>query len=226
MNDYDALMKSALKEIKLSEVACIPPKEEINHKFSPQFEEKMERFFSLVGDSGKYRSKVSLNLRKAAAVILCVLTAVLAVVMSNPTVRADFANAVVTFYENYLKFTFFETEAQGSDFTNIEEVKITNIPEGFNLSEVKGEFEAKEYVFSDGKSSFSVNVSENESLSVITDKDNSSLETLKINNRKAYLLLSEDDSYSTVIIIGGKITVTIYGAISAEEAVLIAEGIK
>lgn len=225
MNNYDSLLKAALKEIKLSEAERIPETSEINHTFSPKFEDRMKRFFDKVNENGRYRGDFS-ALRRAAVVILCVLAASLTITMSNPKTRAEFLNAVVGFYEDHIKFSFSQGEAQVDDFTDIENINITYLPEGFTLKDTTGEYEAKEYTYSDGKNVFSVNISLNDALSILTDKDNSKLEVTEINGRKAYILRSDDDSYSTVIITGSKITVTIYGEITASQAMLIAEGIE
>ena len=227
MGRYDALLTASLRELKLDEIKEIPDDSEINHTFSHDFQKKMEKLFLSVDEKAVSSDRTTLYIvKKAAVFVLCFIMAAFSIIMSNDEARASLYNAIAFIYEEYIQFGFLTDEASAEDFSSIEEVDITYIPEGFTLKEALGIYEAKEYVYSKEDKAFSVNISLNDGLSVITDKNKSSAEKTKINGREAYIIYSENEAeYGTVIITGPKVTVTVYGYLERDELLKVAEGI-
>ncbi len=229
MGRYDALLTASLRELKLEELKAIPDDSEINHTFSQNFQIKMESIFSSLGEKAlPAKASAHTVLKKAAVFILCFLMTATGIIMFDDEARADFYNAVTFIYEEYIKFGFRKGELSSADFTDIENVELTYIPEGFALKETSGLYEAKEYAYSDTESTFYVNVALNDGLSVITDKDKENIEKISVSGRDSYLICGENNGkpYSTLIITGNKITVTVYGQINREEIIRVGEGLK
>lgn len=228
MGRYDALLTASLRELKLEELKEIPADSEINHTFSRDFQEKMEIIFSSVGEKSYYANRTThIIIKKAAVFIICFIMTAFSIIMLNDEARANFYNAVSFIYEEYIKFGFLTDEKASSDFRNIEDVEITYTPEGFTLRETLGIYEAREYVYSCADRSFSVNVAFNDGLSVITDKNDSTVKETTVNDREAYIIYAKDEAeYGTVIITGSVITVTIYGQLQESELLKVAHGIQ
>ena len=230
MENYDSIMAAALIAIKNDEVAGLPNDSEIDHVFSESFERKMKRVTGSVNQKGKYLSFTKRVMKRAAVVILCLGVVAFSAVMLNPAARADFKNAVYEIYESFVKFSFDTTKRQPQDFDDIDSVKVTYIPNGFALTKKSDEYGAVGYSYEnrEREESFTVYVSLNDGLSVLTDNEKSRYEKTQINGREAYVVYSreKDEDYGTVIITGGKITVTVYGYVTEKELMKIAEGIE
>lgn len=230
MEHYDSIMAEALAGMKNDEVASLPKDSEIDHIFSEGFEKKMKRVTASVNQKGKYQSFAKRVMKRAAVVILCLGAVLFSAVMFNPTARADFKNAVYEIYESFVKFSFDTFEQQPQDFDDIDSVKASYIPKGFVLTEKSDEYEAVGYFYEnrESKESFTVYVSLNDGLSVLTDNEKSRYEKTQINGREAYVVYAKEkeENYGTVIITGAKITVTVYGHVTESELMKIAKGIK
>lgn len=230
MEKYDSIMAAALIGIKNDEVARLPADSEIDHVFSDRFEKKMKRMLSSADKNGKYRGSAFTIAKRAAVIILCVGITAFSAAMLNPTARADFKNAVYAVYESFIKFSFDTTPSQPTDFDNIYDVKAAYIPDGFVLTETSDEYEAVGYTYENKETeeSFNIYVSVNDGLSVLTDSKKSRYEKTSINGREAYVVSAGEkgEEYTTVIITGAKITVTVYGYMAKEDLMKIAQGIR
>lgn len=230
MEASDTLIADALIKIKDYEVSAIPDSSRIDHTFSDKFEKKMESIVSSFEKKGKYVSLRRSVLTKAAVILVTVCLGFFSVLMISPTVRADFKNAVTEFYETHIKFRFATSDTTADDFQTVENVLAGYIPQGFILKEAREEYEAIRYLYENTADSltYEIFVSLNDGLSVITDKDREKVEEIRINGRDCYLISGENDGkpYSTCIITGSKITVTVYGQLTREEIIKVSESVE
>ncbi len=227
MNDYDTLLVSVLKKDMVTRLQSIPESDEIDYVFSRRFENSVNDIFDSLNENARKKRSIPLLLRQAAVLAVCFISLALAVIMINPKVRAGFVNAVVEFFEEHIKFSFNASKIEAYDFEKIEEVNAQYIPNGFSLLKTEGIFEAKNYIYENETGvTFTISVSYNDGLSVLTDKQKSEFEKIKIQEKEAFLVYSKNgDNYGTVIIPGAKITVTIFGYLEKTELIKIAEGI-
>lgn len=230
MEISDAMLASALIKVKNYDVSSIPPDSEIDHTFSADFERKMNK---LISSFDKKETSILFfrnTLTKAAVIILTVCIAAFSLIMVSPQARADFKNAVMEFYETHIKFYFVSADETSADLSNYENVSAGYIPQGFTLKEKYDEYEAVGYRYENEADSLSydIYVSLNDGLAVHTDKDKNNVEEILISGRDAYLIAGENDGkpYSTLIITGNKITVTIYGQLTREEIIKVGESLK
>lgn len=229
MEISDAMLASALIKIKNSEVSFIPDSSEINHKFSTDFERKMDRLIESFDKKEKSVSLFRNTLAKAAVIILTLCIGAFSLAMVSPQARAAFRNAVMSIYENHIKFYFVSGDETPADFSNYEKITAGYTPQGFTLKEKYNEYEAVGYRYENEEGEvYDIYVSLNDGLSVHTGKDQSNVEQIRICEREAYLVLGENEEkpYSTLIITGNKITVTIYGQLSREEIIKIGNSLK
>ncbi|MBQ4115930.1 MAG: DUF4367 domain-containing protein [Clostridia bacterium] len=230
MEISDAMLASALVKVKEYEVSAIPDNSYINHTFSLEFETSMDNLISSFNKKEKPVSFYRNALTKAAVIIIVLCVGAFSLMMISPQARADFRNAVVEFYETHIKFYFITNTETPTDFSNYKNVYVEYIPQGFLLKEKYEEYEAIGYRYENETENlvYDVYVSLNDGLSILTDKDKNNIERISISGRESYLISGENDGkpYSTLILTGNKITVTIYGHLSMEEVIKIGESVK
>lgn len=230
MEISDAMLASALIKVKNLDISSIPDDSEIYHTFSADFEKKMDKLISSF-DKNKINASVLRNiLTKAAVIILTLCIGIFSLIMISPQARADFRNAIMEFYENHIKFYFISGDETLRDFSSYENIYADYIPQGFILKEQYDEYEAVGYRYENAEENlvYNIYVSLNDGLSVHTDKNKNNIEEINISGRDAYLISGENEGkpYSTLIITGNKITVTIYGHLDKEEIIKVGESLK
>lgn len=226
----DAMLASALIKVKNYDVSSIPDNNEIDHTFSADFEKRMNKLISSFDKKEKNISFFRNALTKAAVIIITLCIGASSLVMISPQARADFKNAVMEFYETHIKFYFITGDEVSGDFTNYENITAAYVPRDFTLKEKYEEYEAVGYRYGNETDGlvYDIYVSLNDGLAVHTDKDKNNVEEILISGRDSYLVTGENDGkpYSTLIITGNKITVTIYGQLNREEIIKVGESIK
>lgn len=230
MEISDAMLASALIKVKNYDISSIPDDSEIDHTFSADFEKKMNKLISSF-DKNKFNVSILRNtLTKAAVIILTLCIGAFSLIMISPQARADFKNAIMEFYETHIKFYFISSDETSIDFSNYESITAEYIPQGFVMKEKYNEYEAVGYRYEKAEENlaYDIYVSLNDGLSVHTDKDKNNVEEILISGRDAYLISGENKgkSYSTLIITGNKITVTIYGQLDRAEIIKVGESLK
>lgn len=230
MEISDAMLASALVRVKNYEISAIPNDNEIDHTFSKDFERKMDK---LISSFDKKKTNITLlrnSLSKAAIIILSICIGAFSLVMISPQARADFKNAIMEFYETHIKFYFISGDETAIDFRNYENITAHYTPQGFTLKEKYDEYEAVGYRYENEAENlvYDIYVSFNEGLAIHADKNKDNVEEINISGRNAYLISGENDGkpYSTLIITGNKITVTIYGQLNRDEIIKIGQSLK
>ena len=226
----DAMLASALNKVKNYDVSSIPDNNEIDHTFSADFEKRMNKLISSFDKKEKNISFFRNALTKAAVIIITLCIGAFSLVMISPQARADFKNAVMEFYETHIKFYFITGDEVSGDFTNYENITAAYVPRDFTLKEKYEEYEAVGYRYGNETDSlvYDIYVSLNDGLAVHTDKNRNNVENIKVSGRDAYLIAGENEGkpYSTLIITGNKITVTVYGQLTREEIIKVGESLK
>lgn len=230
MEISDAKLASALIRVKNYEITPIPDDKDIDHTFSKDFENKMDKLMTSFDKKEKNASFFKSALSKAAIIILSVCIGAFALVMTSPQARADFKNAIMEFYETHIKFYFVSGDETAIDFTGYNSVTADYTPQGFTLKEKYDEYEATGYRYENETENlvYDIYVSLNDGLAIHTDKDKNNVEEIIISGRDAYLISGENDgkAYSTLIITGNKITVTVYGNLTKDEIIKVGESLK
>ena len=227
MEISDAMLASALIKVNSLEVTAIPDNRKIDHTFSTDFDNEIDKLISSIGKS-KINAKIfKSTLAKAAVIILTLCVGAFSLVMISPQARAAFRNAVMEIYESHIKFYFVSGDEASADFSNYENITAEYIPQGFTLKEKYNEYEAVGYRYENEEGAvYNIYVSLNDGLSVHTDKDN--VEEILLSGKEAYLVSDENEGkpYSTLIITGNKITVTVYGQLDREEIIKVGNSLK
>ena len=230
MKTSDAIVVAALIKVKNREISSLPDDSEINHSFSTDFEEKMNKLILSI-DKNKLNVSVFRNtFVKAAVITLALCISVFSLVMTSPQARAAFTNAVTEFYENHIKFHFISGDVTSDDFIRYENVYAEYTPQGFILKEQYNEYEAVGCKYENAKENrtYDIYISLNDGLAVHTDDNPNNVEKISVAGKEAYLISDENEGipYSTLIITGNKITVTVYGQLDKEEIIKVGESLK
>lgn len=230
MEISDAKLASALTRVKNYEISAIPGDNEIDHTFSSEFESKMD---TLISSFDKKKTNIlpfRNTLSKAAIIILSLCIGAFSLIMTSPQARADFKNAVMEFYETHIKFYFISGDETAIDFKDYESITAHYTPQGFTLKERYDEYEAVGYRYENEAENFvyDIYVSLNEGLAIHTDNYKNNVEEISISGRDAYLISQENNTepYSTLIIPGNKITVTVYGQLDKDEIIKVGQSLK
>lgn len=230
MEISDKMLASALIKVKGYDVSLIPSDSEIEHIFSKEFENKMNKLILSFDKKEKNNLFFIGAIKRAAVIILILCISIFSFIMINPLARAELKNAVIEFYETHLKFFFITDDEEADDFTSIANISAEYIPQGFALKEKYEEFEAVgyRYVNESENLSYDIYISFNNGLAVHTDNDKNNIEYIIISNREAYLISGyyEENPYSTLIITGSKITITVFGQLDRKEIIKIGESIN
>lgn len=230
MQINDNAIASALMKLKEEENLTIPEDSEISHVFTDEFEGKMEDVFSSFDTKKASTHTVKKSFTKAAAIFLALLVGGFSLVMFNPSVKAGFKNAVMEFYETHIKFHFVSDSESIGEFDDVRTVYADYTVPGFKLKTAEAEYEAFRYKYENDEDglSYDVYISENDGLLVITDKDKENVEQIQASGKDAYLISGENGSkpYSTLIVTGSKITVTIYGQLTRDEIIMVGNSLK
>lgn len=230
MEISNAMLAEALIKVKGYDISTVPEDSEIDHTFSADFEKRMSILISSFDKKEKSTSFIRSTLKKAAVIIFIIFISTFSLIMLSPQVRADFKNAVTEFYETHIKFFFLSGSETSDDFTDYESIIAGYIPYGFTLTEKYDEYEAVGYRYENKEEglAYDIYASLNDGLSVHTDNDKSNIEELLIAGKNAYLISGKNEGkpYSTLIITGGRITVTIYGQLDREEIIRIGKSLE
>ncbi len=230
MEISDEKLASALIKVKDYDISFIPDNNEIEHIFSSDFENKMNMLILSIDRKEKSDLFIFSAIKRVAVIILILCISVFSFMMINPQARADLKNAVIEFYETHLKFYFITANEEADDFTSIAHISAGYIPQGFELKEKYEEFEAVGYNYENETEnlSFDIYISHNNGLAIHTDNDKNNIEYIMISNREAYLISGKNEGkpYSTLIITGSKITITIFGQLKRQEIIKIGESIN
>lgn len=230
MEISDAILDSALIKVKNYDISSLPDDSKIDHTFSADFEKKMNKLISSF-DKNQFNVSILRNtLTKAAVIILTLCISAFSLIMISPQARAEFKNAIMEFYETHIKFYFVTSDETSIDFSNYESITAEYIPKGFIMKEKYDEYEAVGYRYENTKENltYDIYISLNDGLSVHTDKDKNNIEEILISGRDAYLISGENEGkpYSTLIITGNKITVTVYGQLDRDEIIKVSESLR
>lgn len=124
-----AEVREAFREAMASNYADVPPKDELDHTFSPEFCAKME---TLIADQKRGAWRMKSRQYKRTLVVAALLAAALLLVACTPGVRRAMARLAVTIYETFVDFTVDTND--GMLRSEIEKVYgFDSLPKGFEL---------------------------------------------------------------------------------------------
>jgi len=168
--------------------------------------------------------RLSRGMKRAAAWILAVGITGGVLVMAVPEVRAGFNNLVATAYE---KYTQFESANKNSSYSiNTGEYIFEYIPNEYmqtsydDFISITYTFESKIY----GRD-FTISYVHEESTSIYHDNEHTTFTQCSVNGNAAYYIQNESGDWSELLWHDGFYVFSIYGTISEEMMMKIAENI-
>lgn len=209
--DYDSKPESDLPDdVELPDVT-----------FSEQHEKKMNKIFAAerrkyaLKRAGMYASRVAACIG-AFAIISCIT-----LVGVNSEFRADIKNFI--FNKNDTNIDIRVSDENPTDTYSFGNITLKYIPAGFSVSHTKETGEIKRIHFQNNQKKFDIIIRSIDS-DVSIDTEISNFERLDINGMDCFY--SGDSNNSMLIIYTGKEICTVYGNISKDDTVQIAQNLK
>lgn len=222
---FDAVLQRVFCDYTDEQLALYPDCEALAKKYPLPKKEK-RAFDRLVKEIKYGKSLVKVYLARAAVIFLCIIALGAGVAMTSPEVRAAARNVIIEWFDRYTLFTFISTDPGKNDFTDIKDVKIGYVPEGWKL-DFKDDFpEIITYIYNCNDINYTIDVFENESTDLFPDNERSTYTKTEINGHETWIIYDEKNSCGTLILVGSKVSVSISGILPKEEFIKIAKSIK
>ncbi|MBR7032075.1 MAG: DUF4367 domain-containing protein [Clostridia bacterium] len=203
--------------------ASLPSAEELNDRYPLPRKElrSVEKYFKMSEKIKKYgRPLYSVYLRRAVAVILIAVSVLFASLMMNEKVRAEFGNAIVRFFEKYVRISIPEEQTfDESDSLSIYDLDVLSaVPDNYknvNVSEsnVRRVFD---FVNDDG-SQLCIRVVYSKSVSIDFDSEYSTFKKSEINGYETYIQIESREPRSVFVAVFKKNIVLIINGYEREE---------
>lgn len=219
----NAIMRMVVQPLVDDRIAMFDAYNQIPHEFSKEFYKRARRVFRM--DKAKRNFRTSMVwCRRAAVCFMVLVMLMLGACAAIKPLREQLANAVLTWYEEFVDIKF------EADKETISTAKIlTKAPEGYELTEIYDENGYLDMLYQNEEGdlfTFSRRpYSENELTQY--DSEYHSLKKIKINNAEGMLFYAHNENDSNIVTwIEGKYVYELYGYITPEEIVEIAESVK
>lgn len=216
----DNVLKAAAMEADSRILAQLPTKEQCEHRFSPEFEYKMNQLLKK-----QKKPRAAPFFKQAAAVVVLVLLIASLVLMAVPNARAAFRGWVRTICEGITSFSFIEN----SKDVQIVNSSLTWLPEGYQeASGIVSETHIYK-IYENGTDNWIVFLCSKGSSSEDTFFENGTdiqRKTVNVNGTPAELYLSErSDGANAIIWLSSEadILCSVSASLSEEELIHIAE---
>ena len=148
--------------------------------------------------------------------------------LTNKDVRAAISNAVVTWYNNFIKVDYSNsTDDVNKGKDSVYDFEIGYIPVGFDLVEKVEDNSVREYIYSNSNGDYlSIGIYPADSTDEVMDIEKTEFEKTTINGYETYVLYSEAERSGTVAM-GDRSFVILIDAISDYyDLIRVAENIK
>lgn len=226
---FEGILSTALAAYIEEEMSLAPSDDELTVMY-PASEKRLKEYRRRAKKQKPSKTPTAVvHLRRVAVIFLAVVSVCFGILMINDGVRAAVIESVVTWYEKYVEFDFFNSgnTAMFESKNSVDDFVVEYIPEGFeydSTSEIPG---VKEIFYFDENGEFIfVGLYESENHWTSLDSEYSEYEEVKINGHDAYLLYNEAESAGSIAFGDKLFSVCITGLIDKEELIKVAENIK
>lgn len=220
---FDAILTTAFHMYWDKELASMPSDEELAEMYPvPQKQvRQMQRYAKRL----EYNTPIAIvYLRRFAVVCLVILSLTFAVFATSPTVREAIKDTVVTWYEKYVKFDFAKSDNTESEITDIYELNIGYIPDGFEIVSSTEESDIREYLYVANNGDYILlSICTSHTTGYAADIELQDYEIFSYNNREVYLLYSDVERSGTLICGNSFFNIRITAIIEKSEIIKIFE---
>ncbi|MBQ3182288.1 MAG: DUF4367 domain-containing protein [Clostridia bacterium] len=231
----EGLMSAALNEYIETENKKVPDDEQLS-KMHP-LSKKEKRWLNRRAKEKKHNKPLALvYLSRAAVIFLCVVSLSFAVLMTNSGVRAAVVDAVMTWYEDHVRFDFSKSEdvpedtqeGEKDDGIGVEDMTVGYIPEGFEEASRTEEIGFREYIYySENGDYLLISINKSEDTEIEQDSEQHKYEKIILNNKiEAHMFYNNEERHGAILFGNNVYTVSITGIIDKDELIKVAENIK
>lgn len=224
---FDDLLAVAFERYMEDELSKLPSEEELAKMYPIPVKQmrEMQRYARRL----RYRnSKPMVYLKRVAVACLIIISLTVAGLAVTPAGREAIKETVVTWYEKYVQFDFANSNSDIiAEITDIHQLNISYIPDGFVLASSTDTDAWIEYVYmSDNGDYILIGIYSTETVSVATDIELADFTPAKINNNDAYILYNDIDRLTCIITGNNVYTISITAVANNTEIIKVAENIK
>lgn len=235
---FNGYLTACFKQFVAEEALKLPSDEEIS-KMYPKAK-KVPRKYIRRAKAKKYNKPLYLvYLRRAATVCLVLLSLAFGVIITAEGVREEIADTVMTWFEKHANFDYSksnesaETDKNSNEtdkndvVSDMQNLKIGYIPQGFELSSSTEENILREYLyFAENGDYLLIGIYDSESSETGLDNENTEYEAVTIDGREIHVFYDEVERIGNVITGNSSYYIAITGICEKEELIKIIENIK
>ena len=229
----EGLISAALNEYIETENKKVPDDEQLSKMYPLSKKEK--RWLKRKTKEKKHNKPLVLvYLSRAAVIFLCIVSLSVAVLMTNSGVRAAVADAVVTWYEDHVRFDFSksedvpeDTQEGEKDDIGVEDMTVGYIPEGFEEASRTEDSGYRQYIYyNENGEHLLIVICDSKNTEMEQDSEQHEYEEIILNgNIKAHLFYNDEERSGTIIYGNNVYTVDVTGIIDKDELIKVAENI-
>jgi len=224
---FEALFRQAVIDEYKEDIDSLPSNEELKKLYpvSAKFDFKMRKIIARYRRKGIYKNIIK-HTQKVAVVFLIISTVLFGMLMTNPEVRAAVGNVIVEWFETFTSITFSRQEE-----TKTEQNKLhpEYLPDGFTITSSLELLDLTRIIFSnESDNEIRFMYSANDILTNISiDNEHHIIEDFIINSSAAFIATATDADFDNgIVFIYENYVVEVWGKISVEELIKIAETIS
>jgi len=223
---FEALFRQAVIDDFYEEIDSTPSNEELAkiYKFTPEFEIRMKKLISRELRK-TYIVKTLIYARKAASIILIIITLLFGVLLINPEVRAVIVKTIVEWHDKFTSITF------NTEISEVQSKKWSPeyLPDGFalNSEEIIGPMISDIYSNENGDSIYFSYLQVNGPTHFSIDNENHKINKTTINENEAFLAEASSEIYDNGIVwVANNYTFEIWSKLPINELVKIAKSVS
>lgn len=230
----EGLMSAALNEYIETENKKVPDDEQLSKMYPLSKKEK--RWLKRKTKEKKHNKPLALvYLSRAAVIFLCIVSLSFAVLMTNSEVRAAVVDAVITWYEDHVRFDFSKSDKEpepiikddGEEFIpSFNDLSIGYVPDRFELTSDEETGHHREYVYyAENGDYFVIAIYDSRTTGIGADTEYVEYEPIKINGNDGHILYNEEERYGVLIFGNSQYTVMLSAMCEKSELIEVAESI-
>lgn len=225
---FDGVVTTALSELMDEELNAAPEQTVLNSAY-PIPKQSVQKAKRKMKENHYHAPLVLVYTRRAAVVVLALISVTFAALSTSEPVQAAIAETVVTWYEETMRIDFSKLDHQYVDKPkSVEELKIGYIPDGFTLSETIEWDGFREYIYyNDNKEEeyLFIDIQNSQEGEVIQDTEQHEYEEIQIHGMVGYMLYNEAERQGSITYGNAVYAVLISGYVDKTELLKIAENI-
>lgn len=224
----DGLITAVLRQFAIEEVDNAPSDEELVKTFPPNFKHKrLLRKYVKREKHLRAQPLPLIYLKRAAIIVLSVITISFGLLMTNIEVRAAVKKAVVEFFDKYVRISFTDSETNDINAISIDSFMIEYIPNGFLTVDEYESDDMRAYTYSNDEDKYlTIIINLNADAEDNIDIEENDFSRINIGEYECFLLYNADGPDGTIVFSYNNYSFSVSGLLERDELIKVVENIK